>query len=424
MVTVKDKDCNYIEVLAMLDSASNTSFISKNVAKKLGIRGYKTHLTMNLTGGQKKSEESELIDLAVSSTLEQSVQKSIQAYAINKPCSSAKTVSRTADWLKGPEFLRKPEEEWPAFKESSPNKVEKKSSDMKCVQVTATETSDEFVQDSVGQTQAVENPIMEHLMKSCSTFRKARKVMAYVLRFISNAGTKVKNRKKHLMAKFVTCMKLRRKPLEQLMGQLPRLSVAVAFPAFCNTAINMFGPLQIRGQKKLKEGHAIIFTCMTTRAVHLQLVTDRRTDTFLKAFRQFMSFRGNPNNCWSDCGTNFIGAQHYLKEIMPERNMKIQSAISEEFSCTFHWNWNVPRASHQNGVVESLIKSVRRALEVSSKTQVLTEEQWRTFLAQVTCLVNQAPLYPSSNGFWECPLVTPKDLLIGNHFPPPVTEEQ
>ena len=92
---LKDKDGNYIEVLAMLDSGSNTSFISKNVAKKLGIRGYKTHLTMNLVGGQKKSEESELIDLAVSSTLEQGVQKFMQAYAINKPCSSATTVSRT-----------------------------------------------------------------------------------------------------------------------------------------------------------------------------------------------------------------------------------------------------------------------------------------------------------------------------------------
>ena len=74
----------------------NTSFISKNVAKKLGIRGYKTHLTMNLAGGQKKSEELELIALDVSSALEQNIQKSMQAYAINKPCSSAKTVSRTA----------------------------------------------------------------------------------------------------------------------------------------------------------------------------------------------------------------------------------------------------------------------------------------------------------------------------------------
>ena len=62
----------------------------------MSIRGYKTHLTVNLAGGQKKSEESELIDLAVSSTLEQSIQKSMHAYAINKPCISAETVSRTA----------------------------------------------------------------------------------------------------------------------------------------------------------------------------------------------------------------------------------------------------------------------------------------------------------------------------------------
>ena len=70
--------------------------MSKNVAKKLGIRGYKAHLTMNLAEGQKKSEESELIDLDVSSTLEQSVQKPMQAYDINKPCSSGRTVPRTA----------------------------------------------------------------------------------------------------------------------------------------------------------------------------------------------------------------------------------------------------------------------------------------------------------------------------------------
>ena len=236
----------------------------------------------------------------------------------------------------------------------------------------------------------------------------------------------VRQMAKHLTAKCVTCKKLRRKPLEQLMGQLPKLRVAVGFPVFSNMSIDMFGPLQIRvGRKTLKEAHAIIFTCMTTRAVHLELVTDRSTDTFLMALRRFTSLRGNPNNCWSDRGTNFIGAQHYLKETTQEWDIpKIQSAVSEEFSCTFHWNWNVPRASHQNGVVESLIKSVRRALEVSFKTQVLTEEQWRTCLAQVTCLVNQRPLYPSSNRIWEGPPVTPNDLLIGNHFPPPVPEEQ
>ena len=47
----------------MLDTGSNTSFISKNVTKKLGVCGPKLHLTMNLAGGQKRSEESELINI-------------------------------------------------------------------------------------------------------------------------------------------------------------------------------------------------------------------------------------------------------------------------------------------------------------------------------------------------------------------------
>ena len=146
----------------------------------------------------------------------------------------------------------------------------------------------------------------------------------------------------------MTCKKLRKKPLEQLMGQILKLRVAAGFPAFSNTAIDMFGPLQVRlGRKTLKEAHVIVFTCTTTRAVHLELVTDRSTDTFLMAFRRLVSLRGNPNNCLSDCGANFIGAQHYLKEVLNDWNTpRIQSVVSEEFSSTFQWSWNVPRASH------------------------------------------------------------------------------
>ena len=120
----------------------------------------------------------------------------------------------------------------------------------------------------------------------------------------------VQNMAKRVTSKCITCKKLRRKPLEQLMGQIPRLRTAAGFPAFSNTAIDMFGPLAVKiGRKTLKEAQAIIFACMTTRAIHLELVTDRSTDTFLMAFRRFVSLRGHPNYCKSDCGTNVIGAQ-------------------------------------------------------------------------------------------------------------------
>ena len=72
--------------------------------------------------------------------------------------------------------------------------------------------------------------------------------------------------------------------------------------------------------------------------------------------------------------------------------------------------------------MESLIKSVRQALDATCKNQAFTEEQWRTYLAEVAYLINQRPLYASSNGIWESPPVTPNDLLIGNHFPLPMPE--
>ena len=127
---------------------------------------------------------------------------------------------------------------------------------------------------------------------------------------------------KQVNGKCVTCKKLRGQPLGQMMGQIPTLSVAAGFPAFSNTAIDMFGPLQLRiGRKTLKEVQVIIFTCMTTRAVHLELVTDRSTDAFLMAFRRFASLRGHPSNCWSDRGTNFVGAQRYLNETLQGWNI-------------------------------------------------------------------------------------------------------
>ena len=236
----------------------------------------------------------------------------------------------------------------------------------------------------------------------------------------------IRNAAKKLTSKCITCKKLRSKPLEQIEGQLPSLRVATGLPAFTNTAMDMFGPIQIKMNRKTrKEAQIIIFTCMTMRAIHLELVTDRSTDTFLMAFRRFACTRGHPNVCWSDCGKNFVGAQAYLKEITSGWDTsKIQKVLTEEFSCDFRWEFNIPKASHQNGVVESLIKSVRQAMNATCKDQAYTEEQWHTILKEITYLVNSRPLYPSSEDIFNDPPITPNDLIIGQHNSPPIPEEE
>lgn len=93
-VTVFDIEGKPFELLAMLDSGSNTSLLSKNAAEKLQLTGSKTHLTMNLAGGETKSEESELVEITITPTDEQSIRKTFSVYTVRKPCSSTKTVSK------------------------------------------------------------------------------------------------------------------------------------------------------------------------------------------------------------------------------------------------------------------------------------------------------------------------------------------
>lgn len=91
----------------------------------------------------------------------------------------------------------------------------------------------------------------------------------------------LRNMTKLLTSKCVICRKLRKKSLVQLMGQIPGLRVAAGFAAFSTTAMDMFGPLQNRlNRKTLKEAQVVIFTCMTTRAIYLELVTDKHQRHF------------------------------------------------------------------------------------------------------------------------------------------------
>lgn len=119
---------------------------------------------------------------------------------------------------------------------------------------------------------------------------------------------------KAVVSNCVLCRKLRRKPLDQLMGQVPSLRVAAGFPPFSNTAMDISGPLQIMFNRRTQqEAQVVIFTFTSTRAIHLELVTDKSSEVFLMAFRRFACLHGHPNCCWLDCVSDFVGAQEYLR---------------------------------------------------------------------------------------------------------------
>ena len=111
----------------------------------------------------------------------------------------------------------------------------------------------------------------------------------------------------------VTCRKLRGKLGEQKMADLPEERSSDAAP-FKYVGMDMFGPFVTKeGRKELKRCGPI-FTCLASRAIHLEVVNSMDTDSFIMCLRRFIGCRGNMRMLRCDNGSNFIGAEKGLSK--------------------------------------------------------------------------------------------------------------
>ncbi|XP_021366693.1 uncharacterized protein LOC110459000 [Mizuhopecten yessoensis] len=201
----------------------------------------------------------------------------------------------------------------------------------------------------------------------------------------------------------VTCRKSRGKLSVQKMSDLPTERLEPV-PPFTSVGVDCFGPWQIvtrktRGGQANSKRWAVLFTCLTSRAVHIEVIEEMSTSSFINALRRFISIRGKGKVFRSDRGTNFVGSMEKLGGINVE-NESVRKCLLED-GC--RWIFNPPpppHASHMGGVWERMIGVTRRiidALLLDSRRGVLTHEVLTTFLAEVTAIVNSRPLVPLSS---------------------------
>ena len=202
----------------------------------------------------------------------------------------------------------------------------------------------------------------------------------------------------------VTCRKLRGRQQVQKMADLPADRLEPG-PPFSNVGLDTFGPWTIvtrrtRGGQANSKRWAILFTCLTSRAVHIEVVEELSTSSFINALRRLYSLRGAAKILRSDCGTNFTGCANLLEDYLARNGTK--------------WLFNSPHASHMGGVWERMIGVVRRILD-SIMLQVantpLTHEVLVTFMAEVSAIVNARPLTSVSTDPENPQILTPAMLL-------------
>jgi len=192
------------------------------------------------------------------------------------------------------------------------------------------------------------------------------------------------------------------------MAPLPQQRVQCSRP-FSITGVDFAGPVMTRSGSRgrvNKKAWISLFICFATKAVHIEVVEDLTSQSFIAALRRFMARRGKPKEVWSDNGTNFVGARKelttYLKSIGA-------GSVEEGIS----WHFNPPSAPHFGGLWESAVKSAKHHLARVLRDSHLTVTELQTLLCQIETCLNSRPLTPMSSDPSDLQALKPAHFLVG-----------
>ncbi|XP_064639582.1 uncharacterized protein LOC135494836 [Lineus longissimus] len=196
------------------------------------------------------------------------------------------------------------------------------------------------------------------------------------------------------LSKCVICRKLRGPPLGQKMADLPEDRMKEA-PPFTYAAVDYFGPFLVRQGRSDPKRYGVLFTCLSSRAIHIETANSPSTDSFLNAYRRFVCRRGPVRLLRSDQGTNFVGAKSELAAALAEMDEDgVRRRLLLDGCDWIKFEMNVPHSSHMGGVWERMIRSARNALSALLVTHGdrLDDEMLRTLMVEAEAIVNSRPL--------------------------------
>jgi transposase InsO family protein len=207
------------------------------------------------------------------------------------------------------------------------------------------------------------------------------------------------------------CKLWRSKPRQPEMAPLPDCRVTRPERPFTFTGIDYFGPMEVKVRRAKEKRYGVIFTCLSTRAVHLEIASSLTTNSAIMAIRRFMGRRGHPQKIFSDNGRNLRGVERELRQAVQSFD---QEKIMEELTKRkVEWSFIPPGAPHMGGSWERLVRSVKAALRVTLTEQSPREEVLNTLFVEAENIINSRPLTHVPVDPNDPDSLTPNSFLLG-----------
>ena len=227
-----------------------------------------------------------------------------------------------------------------------------------------------------------------------------------------------------LLRKCVICRRVAGKPFPTPDPPPLLLARVQDGPPFSVTGVDFTGAMYVKSEGATGEYkvYVCLFTCASTRAVHLEVVTNLTEETFLQAFRRFTARRSLPRLIISDNASTYASAAKELNELFQSRTL--QSALTCRGTT---WKFIPKRAPWYGGFWERLVGMVKMSLKKTLGRAFITLNTLQTTIVEVEAVLNDRPLtyLPSSTG--DLVPLTPSHLLYGRRIialPHPDVQEE
>uniref|UniRef100_A0A5S6R310 Integrase catalytic domain-containing protein n=1 Tax=Trichuris muris TaxID=70415 RepID=A0A5S6R310_TRIMR len=217
-----------------------------------------------------------------------------------------------------------------------------------------------------------------------------------------------------VLAKCIACRKQIGTPSRIPFAWLPSFRVQRPLNVFAYTGLDYFGPFFVSVRRSTVKRWVCLFTCLTVRAVHLEVCHSLDVDSFLAAFRRFTARRGTPAMCISDNGTNFVAGDRTLRKGVENlNNSQVKEFMAKK---NIEWHFNPPGATQFGGCWDRLIACAKRAMNTVLKGRSVPEEVFETVVVQVEGLLNGRPLTHVSSDAKDFEPLTPNHFLLGRPY--------